>query len=190
MTHTNREEWLTAAITELRPLFAIEGHPISDRIRVSCGFPAHHARSGKVGETHASAASADQHYEVLISPVLADPAEVLSVLIAELSHTRPGCLGHGQGYQSACTAMGLHAPSGDWKSPLAVDTFPTLYADILASLGPYPHAELSVGHKTQTTRMLKAECPHCGYTIRLSRKWADIGLPTCPTHSAVALRLA
>jgi hypothetical protein len=29
--------------------------------------------------------------------------------------------------------------------------------------------------------MLKAECPECGYTIRLTKKWADVGLPTCPT---------
>ncbi len=32
--------------------------------------------------------------------------------------------------------------------------------------------------------MLKAECPECGYTIRLSKRWADLGLPTCPTDGA------
>ena len=36
--------------------------------------------------------------------------------------------------------------------------------------------------------MLKAECPECGYTIRLTKKWADLGLPTCPTEGgALAL---
>ena len=180
-THATREEWLGAAITELRPLFTLEGHPISDRIRVSCGFPAHHARSGKVGECHASAASADQHYEILISPVLADPEQVLGVLIAELSHTRPGCLGYGQGYQTACASMGLIAADGNWKAPVPVSTFGSIYSGILASLGPYPHAELSVGNgKTQSTRMLKAACPCCGYTIRLTQKWVDKGLPVCP----------
>ena len=38
--------------------------------------------------------------------------------------------------------------------------------------------------KKQSTRMLKAECPECGYTIRLSKKWADVGLPNCPTDGA------
>lgn len=50
----------------------------------------------------------------------------------------------------------------------------------------------SSGPKTQTTRMLKAWCPNdvtvsqddersgCGYTVRMTRKWADVGLPTCP----------
>jgi hypothetical protein len=28
--------------------------------------------------------------------------------------------------------------------------------------------------------MLKALCLGCGYTIRLTKKWADMGLPTCP----------
>jgi hypothetical protein len=42
--------------------------------------------------------------------------------------------------------------------------------------------------KKQGTRMLKAECPECGYTIRLTKKWADVGLPTCPTDGgALAL---
>ena len=38
--------------------------------------------------------------------------------------------------------------------------------------------------KKQSTRMLKAECPECGYTIRLSKRWADMGLPSCPTDGA------
>ncbi len=38
--------------------------------------------------------------------------------------------------------------------------------------------------KKQSTRLLKAECPDCGYTIRLSKRWADLGLPTCPTDGA------
>jgi hypothetical protein len=38
--------------------------------------------------------------------------------------------------------------------------------------------------KKQSTRMLKAECLECGYTIRLTKKWADVGLPSCPTDAA------
>jgi hypothetical protein len=30
----------------------------------------------------------------------------------------------------------------------------------------------------------QAECPECGYTIRLSKRWADVGLPSCPTDGA------
>jgi hypothetical protein len=32
--------------------------------------------------------------------------------------------------------------------------------------------------------MLKAECSECGHTIRLSKQWADLGLPSCPMDGA------
>ncbi len=35
--------------------------------------------------------------------------------------------------------------------------------------------------KKQATRLLKAVCPDCGYTIRVTSKWAALGLPVCPT---------
>jgi hypothetical protein len=185
--HSSREDWLTAAIDEVRPMFAAEGLSLAPKIRVTCGFPAHHARSGRVGECHASAASADQHYEILISPVLADPARVFDVLIHELCHTLPGCMNHGVTFGKAAHAMSL-TPAPDWKSTAQAFDFAAKYGDIIESLGPYPHAALMVASKTQSTRMLKAACPHCGYTVRLTKKWADLGLPECPVdHTPLAL---
>lgn len=178
--HSTREDWLTAAIDEVRPMFAAEGLALAPKIRVACGFPAHHARSGRVGECHASAASSDQHYEILISPVLADPARVFDVLIHELCHTLPGCMSHGLNFGKAAHAMSLAAVNNDWKSTVQAADFQTKYGAIIESLGTYPHAALMVSSKTQSTRMLKAACPHCGYTIRLTKKWADMGLPECP----------
>jgi hypothetical protein len=33
----------------------------------------------------------------------------------------------------------------------------------------------------KTTRLRRLDCADgCGYTIRLSRKWLDVGLPSCP----------
>ena len=183
--HASREDWLKAAIEEVRPMFAAEGLALAPRIRVTCGFPAHHARSGRVGECHASAASADQHYEILISPVLADPARVFDVLIHELCHTLPGCMSHGINFGKAAMTMGLLPANGEWKSTVQGFEFNAKYGQIIEALGPYPHAALMLASKTQSTRMLKAACPHCGYTIRLTKKWADIGLPTCPTDGAI-----
>ncbi len=34
--------------------------------------------------------------------------------------------------------------------------------------------------KKAGTRMLKVECPDCGYTVRTTAKWIEVGLPTCP----------
>jgi hypothetical protein len=60
------------------------------------------------------------------------------------------------------------------------------FGDLVASLGDYPHARLNVSadRKVQSTRMLKAVCPSCGYTIRLTKTWADQGLPTCPNDGS------
>lgn len=35
--------------------------------------------------------------------------------------------------------------------------------------------------KVQSTRLLKACCTSCGYTVRVTKRWADKGLPVCPT---------
>ena len=57
-------------------------------------------------------------------------------------------------------------------------------------LGPFPHAVIKPLHglggvgperpPVQSTRMLKVMCPGCGYTVRATRKWLDIGVPACP----------
>jgi uncharacterized Zn finger protein (UPF0148 family) len=37
--------------------------------------------------------------------------------------------------------------------------------------------------KKQSTRMLKAQCPRCDYTVRVSRKHlSEKGAPICPIH--------
>ena len=54
---------------------------------------------------------------------------------------------------------------------------------LTAKIGPYPHAKISFEKKDkpQTTRMIKVLCPDpsCGYHVRTTRKWIEIGTPTC-----------
>jgi hypothetical protein len=57
-------------------------------------------------------------------------------------------------------------------------------------LGRYPHAAINPGSKSklkQSTRMIKLECPDCGYTVRTTRKWIDQGMPTCPCETPMEL---
>ena len=61
MAHTVREEWLLAAVEELRPMFEAQGAKLPDAIRVTCGFPSNAKRSGAIGEAWSSASSADKH---------------------------------------------------------------------------------------------------------------------------------
>jgi hypothetical protein len=78
-------------------------------------------------------------------------------------------------------------------------------ADLAAGLGPLPHARLDIERgidnrgphygpadrpKKQGTRLLKAECGSCGYTVRVTLKWVtEAGPPHCPKHGAMAVDL-
>lgn len=33
--------------------------------------------------------------------------------------------------------------------------------------------------KKQGTRLLKAECEKCGYTVRVTKTWLAVGMPAC-----------
>lgn len=183
--YSTREEWLTAGIEEVRPLFDLYSKPLPARIRVSCGFPSTALRSGAIGECWINSASADGTFEILIHPKLADPESVFEVLIHELCHATAGAFNHGVNFQKIAAAMHLMAigtGKQPWKSTKGDPDFGVVYGDIISSLGAYPHAELKSDRqiKKQSTRMLKACCPSCGYTVRLTQKWADIGMPTCP----------
>jgi len=183
--HTSREDWLTAAVEELRPSFAANNTPVPAAIRVACGFPSNARRSGAIGECWANTASADNTIEVLISPTVADPTKVFEVLVHELCHATDGAMNHGLPFQRVAGAMHL-APSSNskqaWKATGPAAGFDAAYKNIIESLGAYPHAALSLNEKPkQQTRMLKASCAVCGYTVRLTQKWANLGLPICGT---------
>jgi hypothetical protein len=163
-TFTTREDWLAQAIAELRSVFSALNHPLPDSIRVACGFPSSNARSAKnraVGEHWSAKASADQHHEILISPVVDDPVRVLGILVHELAH-------------ASTDGMVIRAASLRWSRLLALrvsqpqtvegEKFKAEYQPLLDDLGAYPHAKLNAGvnRKTQGTRMLKACCPVAG----------------------------
>lgn len=190
--YPTREDWLTAAVSELKPFFLLNGVSISDKIRVSCALPSNAKRTNfkSVGECFPNTNSADAHFEIFISPVLADPIKVFETLIAMLCHTANGALNHGKPYQKIADAM-LLLPNGTqsarYKSVTHGDAFVQAYKQIIDSLGAYAHAELSASvGKKQSTRMLKCVCPSCGYTVRLTAKWAfkqgNLNLPLCPNE--------
>lgn len=181
--HATREDWLTAAIATLRPVFTGHGLTLPARIRATCGLPSTFTRSGTLAECWADTDSADQTHEVMVSPTLADPAQVLAQLVGALAHAVPGAMSHTSNqYIEAAANLGLCPAGENWRMVQGAEDFAENYGPVLAALGAYPHAPLIVGQrKVQSTRMLKAICPSCGYTVRLSAKWADKGLPLCPT---------
>jgi len=181
---TTREEWLNSAVNELRSIFDANGYPLPQNIRVTCGFPSKHARSlnRAIGEHWSSSASEDATHEILISPVVSDPFEVFGILVHELCHSATDGDGHRGRFPNAVRSVWLEGKPSSTKIGQA---FRDNFGSLIASLGEYPHARLNVGHdrKKQSTRMLKAQCSKCGYTIRITKTWADQGLPLCPIDS-------
>lgn len=104
-----------------------------------------------------------------------------AVLVHELIHSAlPDDVQHDGPYKAAHRALGLIdkpttcVPGAALKIELAA---------LVKKLGPYPHSKIKTGvrrTKVQTTRLLKAACPECGYTVRVTAKWVAVGLPTCP----------
>ena len=198
MTQALREQWLNNAVTSVRGIFHANGFPIPDHVRVSCGFPSKRARSlyRNVGEHFSPDASEDATHQIFISPVLDDSVEVLGVLMHELSHAVTGS-SHGTSFKHCVRKVWLE---GSLTQTKVGAEFRSNFAPILDSLGIYPHAKLNVAssYKVQSTRMLKAVCGTCvehkpdgtvksQYTIRVSKAWADKGLPTCQCGTQFSL---
>jgi hypothetical protein len=179
-----REQWLEAAVKALAPRFLAAGSPLPT-VRVSVGFPSLRACStskARWGECWDKRASADGSHQIFITPREASGSVVLAVLVHELCHAAVGCkAGHRAPFARLAKALGLTGKM------TATTAGPELQRDLEAleqRLGAYPHAALNAaksGIKKQTTRLLLAMCPACGYKLRVTRQWAEIALPTCTT---------
>lgn len=174
----NREKWLQNAVDELVPVFAGHGFPLPGKIRVTCGFPAGSRGGKRIGEHWSPTASDDGHHEIMISPTLADACRVLDVLTHELCHAATLGDGHGKKFGKIARLMKLE---GKLTATLGGDEFKRDMENILSGLGEYPHGKLNLSDRKKTaTRLLKACCPACGYTVRVTQKWVDVGMPICP----------
>lgn len=176
----NRETWLEAVADLMAPWFK-ELPPL----RLAIGFPSTGKKGKRIGECWDGDSSEDGRFEILIRPDLADPMEVAAVLAHEMIHASVGLrAGHGRAFKAVAQRIGLE---GKMTATVPGDAFKRAAIPILAKVGPLPHARLNFGQssgpKKQTTRLVKACCSECGYTVRVTRKWLDdSGAPLCPKH--------
>jgi hypothetical protein len=176
-----REDWLLQLTDALRPMFLEAGAKIPEKVRATCGWPSKSARPSKnrrIGEAWSDKCSADETYEVFISPCLADPIEVAGVMVHELVHTAVGVeVGHKAPFKRVAQAIGLE---GKMTATVVGEGLRVKLEGITAEIGPYPHAVLDItSAKKQTTRQLKIVCSACGYICRTTAKWIEVGTPTC-----------
>jgi hypothetical protein len=181
-----REEWLNKLAHRLRPLFVSAGAPLPEQLHISCGWPTRRAlataggKSRTIGQCFPIECSTGGFAEVFVSPCLSDAVHVGAVLAHELCHAALNCDGgHGPRFKRLALAIGLE---GKMTSTTATPELAERLNVLCESIGPYPHAALDYtkAEKKQSTRLLKVLCPECGYTVRITSKWIDVGLPTCP----------
>lgn len=178
-----REQWLVDVASQLRTLFAQKGYTVPERVRITCGWPSiggTRAKKMRIGEAWSSACSGDATFEIFISPALADAAIVSATLVHELVHCVVGLeCGHKGAFIRCAKAMGLE---GKMTATVAGEALRDVLKGMCDAAGTYPHAVLgglSNAEKKQSTRMLKVECPGCGYVVRTTAKWLEMGTPTC-----------
>lgn len=179
----NREAWLQEVVERLRPRFeALDDLELPKLVRISTGWPSHRATAARkrvVGQCWMPESSADGVCQIFISPVAVDPVDVAAITMHEMIHAA-GARSHKAEFSRPAKALGLVKP---WTGTQPSDLLKADLAKLVEKLGPYPHANLIPGTgpvKTQGTRLLKVECPECGYAARITRKWISVGLPTCP----------
>lgn len=185
-----REAWLIEAIETLRTqIFAPEDIEIP-AYRVSVGWPGGRGKkSNVVGQCWNTAQTEDGSAAIFISPVVKNPIEVLSILIHELIHAVDDCAsGHRGAFVKMFRTLGM---VGKATQSEAGEELVEKLRLIIDGLGAYPHAAIKrgqksgAGEKKQGTRMLKVMCSDdaCGYNLRTTRQWLDVGTPTCPCGS-------
>lgn len=179
-TSLERHEWLEAARDYATGLLEASGTEPAAGVRISIGMP---FRAGKhtIGQCWHKSASEDGHAEVFVSPVLTDSETILGVVTHELIHAAlPDGEGHGPNFKKAALAVGLE---GKMTATTVGDALKVEFAGFIAEHGQYPGAAIdpkSAGGKKQTTRMIKAQCPICDYSVRTTRVWLAVATPKCP----------
>lgn len=187
-----REEWLNAVSAKLAPLFIEAGARIPSNVRISVGWPSVKALTGRnrrIGECWSDKASADGTFEIFISPSVGTGLEAAAILVHELVHAAVGlACGHKGPFRRVALAVGL---MGKMTATTAGPALVIRLNAIIAEVGPYPHAKLDMSQrKKQGTRMVKLECDGgCGYAVRTTQKWIDVGLPTCPCGGTLRVSL-
>lgn len=176
-----REAWLADAVRMLRVHFKARGYTVPPNIKVSVSWPSKGAKKsiGQVFQPQTKGGN----FEVFISPTLGTGLLAIDTLVHELVHTVVGFkCGHKGPFKKCATDVGLVGKmSCAGMSPeLEVEL-----KEMCKRLGPYPHATVrlgeAAGEKKQGTRMIKVTCTDedCGYIVRTTQKWIDVGLPTC-----------
>lgn len=178
-----REQWLQDSIKALKEsVFKDAGIQVPD-VYVSVGFPkGSRGKNKAIGQCHANILSADDKAHIFIHPMLDDSSRVLDVLVHELIHAVDNCEhGHKKEFAQMAKKCGL---VGKMTATEAGFELGQRLNALVQELGEYPHAKLGEAEgdgEGKGSRLIKCECPDCGYIAYTTRKWiTKTGKPICP----------
>lgn len=186
---STREAWLKACEQEIREHFREDfekhfgdvGMEHLAHLHVSTGFPSRGGLTKVIGECWKSKASEDEvTHHIFINPRLTDLVQVVATLAHEMIHAADdGENKHKGAFVRCARDMGLE---GKATATVAGAAFADWARSVEQKIGRYPHVGLVpvMEQKKQGTRMLKLEAACCGYIVRTTQKWIDVGVPACP----------
>ena len=189
MTELTREQWLNKLADRLNGAL-FKGQRLGN-FRVSVSWPGGRGKKNSViGQCWSPEASSGGVTEMFISPTMSDPMRVAGVLAHEMVHGIVGVEhGHDKHFGKLAREIGLE---GKLTATTEGEAFKAKVQPILDKLPAYPHHAMNPGlngKKKQSTRLIKCECPECGYNVRVTRKWLEVGLPGCPEHGEMEVAL-
>lgn len=214
MTKIDRETWLNLMAKKMAPRFEAMGFPLP-KFRVSVGFCSGGKDSKANAEIWSDRVSNDGHHEIFIRPDSDDSVFVASLLCHELTHAAVGLAeGHTGKFAKVAMAFGLKRPMTATTPGPAFYTYVKPFVAELGDLpharlnfrnlaggsgiiggvkikarpgaSTADHGEITSAPPKQGTRLIKAVCDECGYTVRVTAKWLEIGPPHCPIHGAMS----
>lgn len=163
-----REEWLTQAEPSTAAILKERTGLVVPPGYISVGFPkGARSRMRAVGQCFSGALSADRRPHLFVSPTEGDAATVLAIVLHEQIHAAVGPeLGHRGEFVRVARAVGFMKPwAGTRPGPELMSRLNTLARK---TLGPYPHAALTVApRKGPGSRLRLWEC-ECGVKVRVA----------------------
>ena len=179
------DEWTENAVDFFRDDYKRAGYDIPEYY-ISWGFTSAGSRTTRVaGQAFHPRCSEDKTAHIFLNPTYGkgDEEKLLNIILHEIAHVTVGNEhGHKGPFIKVCKELGMKSP---WTATRWTDEGLETAKRVIASIGDFPRARfIKPKTKKQSTRLLKAICPEtygeCGYTVRLSKKWAEQGLPDCP----------
>ena len=175
-----REEWLNVVLHKhvASRLRIKAGVDLPKDCKVSVGFPGGGSAMKRIGECWPRVRSSLGVNEIFLNPSMKDVRVLVATLVHEAIHAADDCAsGHKGMFRRTALAVGLE---GKMTSTVAGPQLADWIESVIEAMPPFDYGSLNLdGRKKQGTRMVKVTCMDCGYTLRTTQKWIEVGLPTC-----------